>query len=93
VLGALNNKGFRLASPLSLSLITNDAGSTDVFRVGSRVIEEGGNKILCYGVDALNVSLLYIIIDGCAGSTITTGFSFFKVVFLGVIALTYIALP
>jgi hypothetical protein len=57
------------------------------------VIREGGKKILCYGVNALDISLLYIIINGCASSTIIIGFSFFEVVFLGAIALTYIALP
>jgi hypothetical protein len=54
---------------------------------------EGGNKILDYSVNAVDVSLLYIIIDNCARFTIISGLSFFKADFLGAITRAYIALP
>jgi hypothetical protein len=57
------------------------------------VIGEGGNKVLGYSVDAVDVSLSCIIIDGCARSTITSGLSFFKADFLGAIARAHTALP
>ena len=93
VLGALDNGGFGLASFRSLSPMADDDGSMDVCGVGSRVIGERGKRVLGYGVDAVDASLLYIIVDGCAGSAIATGFSFFEAAFLGAMALAHTALP
>jgi hypothetical protein len=55
-------------------------------------MREGGNKMLGYDVNAVNVSLLYIIVDGCARFIIITGFSFFEATFLNAMALTHKAL-
>jgi hypothetical protein len=55
-------------------------------------MRERKNKILGYNVDAVDVSLLYIIINSCIKFTIITGFSFFKVTFLDTITFIYKAL-
>jgi hypothetical protein len=93
VLGALDNGGSGLASSRSPSPIADDDGSMDVLGVWSRVMGEGGNKVLGCGVDAVDVSLSCTIVDGCAGFAIAAGFGFFEATFLGAMALAHKALP
>jgi hypothetical protein len=56
-------------------------------------MREGRNKVLGCGVDAVNVSLLYTIINDCAKFIIITGFGFFEATFLSAMTLTHKALP